>query len=554
MNSIDTQLVGIGEVIKNNHLCVPSYQRSFAWDQDNVIDLLDDIGRAIEKKEAEYFLGSAVLSANHDELEIIDGQQRIATTSILIAAIRNWLMDSELEDTDVRSGILERDFLFDKDLQTLEVRPKLRLNLVDHPFFLAHVIERKDGVTATTESHGRIREALTVASERVEQIVSGRHDKPVHTLMGWIEYIQKSAKIIRVIVPDHANAFTIFETLNDRGRDLAISDLIKNFLFACSKSRMESAQASWIQMTSVLEGLNETSIQVDFIRHAWSARHGLTRERELFKSFKEFVVTPDDACDLARQLEISAMKYAAIISCSAAEWSSYGQGFVNNLLAIRTLGVENVRPLLLAVSEVFGVEKAKKAVEIIKNCVTRATVVGGKRGTYEKHYSDIAKEIYRKALTRPDELKQRLKEIAPTDELFVEAFENLSLTQAKVARYYLRELEKTANPSAGDWDPSSDETTVNLEHVLPKRKGSEWENFDEESHRTYRNRLGNQCLLNAKNNSTLGNTGFEDKVATLKDSCFVTTQWAAESGEWSGEVIRIRQVKLAKLAPQTWPL
>ena len=133
MNSIDTQLIGIGEIIKNNHLSVPSYQRSYAWDQDNVADLMDDIGRAIEKKETEYFLGTAVLSSNANELEIIDGQQRIATTSIFIAAIRNWLLDSDLEDTDVRAGILERDFLFDKDLQTLEVRPKLRLNLVDHP-------------------------------------------------------------------------------------------------------------------------------------------------------------------------------------------------------------------------------------------------------------------------------------------------------------------------------------------------------------------------------------------------------------------------------------
>jgi hypothetical protein len=187
-----------------------------------------------------------------------------------------------------------------------------------------------------------------------------------------------------------------------------------------------------------------------------------------------------------------------------------------------------------------------------------AVCVCGQSETYEKHYSAIASDIYDQKVTLVPELQKRLKAIAPTDEEFVLAFANLSLTQAKIARYYFRELEKTANPSYEGWDPTNDETAVNLEHVLPKRKGSEWTSFDEESHKTYRNRLGNrlgnQCLLDASTNSALGNSLYSEKHAALLQSTFVTTRWAAEADEWSGEVIKVRQKRLASFASETWPL
>ena len=552
--SIDTLLIGIGTILTNNHLRVPSYQRSYAWEDDDINDLFDDIGKAIDKREPEYFLGSAVLSESGDELEIIDGQQRIATLSIILAAIRNWLKQSGDAKSIERAGIIEQEYLFKKDLQTLELRPKLQLNLVDHPYFLGKVLRNESAVEAETDSHRRLSDAVTIATRRVKELAESDFEESTKTLTKWIEYLNDNAKIIRVTVPDHANAFTIFETLNDRGRDLAISDLIKNFLFSQARGKIMSAQASWMQMASSLEGLNERNIQVDFIRHAWSARNGLTRERELFKEFKERVESADDACAVTKQLEISAKKYSAIVSCSASEWGGYGQGFVNCLSAIRTMGVENVRPLLLAVVEMFGKEKAKKAMMVIKNCVTRATVVGGQRGTYEKHYSSIASEVYKKSVTQVDELASKLRLIAPTDEVFIEAFENLSISKAKLARFFLRELEKTANPSTSGWDPVNDETEVNLEHILPKRKGNEWEGFDDESHKTYRNRLGNQCLLNATTNSSIGNSCFSDKHAALSSSDYVTTKWAAESESWSGGLIKARQQRLAKLAPTTWPL
>src|SRR5689334_4846823 len=90
---IDFDALGIGSVLTRNRLRVPLNQRSYAWDQDHVRQLFEDFNAAILREEKTYFLGTIVLSHGSDDgrLLVADGQQRLATTSILLAAIRNHL-------------------------------------------------------------------------------------------------------------------------------------------------------------------------------------------------------------------------------------------------------------------------------------------------------------------------------------------------------------------------------------------------------------------------------------------------------------------------------
>ncbi len=105
-------------------------------------------------------------------------------------------------------------------------------------------------------------------------------------------------KGIRVIVPDHATAFTIFETLNDRGIELAISDLVKNFLYAAAEDGIDEAEVYWHKMSGVLEAMSEKDVYTNFLRHFSSSYHGLTREREIFKKAKAQVKNKKDALSL----------------------------------------------------------------------------------------------------------------------------------------------------------------------------------------------------------------------------------------------------------------
>ncbi len=92
MSSIKFEIKGIGKLIKDHQLAVPIYQRPYAWEEKNIDDLFGDIHEAISNNENEYFLGTIVLSEkeNSNELEIVDGQQRIASILIFLSAAKDY--------------------------------------------------------------------------------------------------------------------------------------------------------------------------------------------------------------------------------------------------------------------------------------------------------------------------------------------------------------------------------------------------------------------------------------------------------------------------------
>ncbi len=84
--------------------------------------------------------------------------------------------------------------------------------------------------------------------------------KRVDRLLDLLEFMSKRAKVIPVRVPDHSNAFTIFETLNDRGLEPANSDLLKNYLFLSRESGLPEVQAQSVSMLAILEAVDDESI------------------------------------------------------------------------------------------------------------------------------------------------------------------------------------------------------------------------------------------------------------------------------------------------------
>ncbi|WP_081773452.1 DUF262 domain-containing protein [Acetobacter papayae] len=91
LEPIDSRLIGVGALLKQQRLAVPAYQRPYTWEVEHVKELFKDIIDAKIKNSDQYFLGTVVLTNKDNSIKsIIDGQQRIVTTSILISAVRNY--------------------------------------------------------------------------------------------------------------------------------------------------------------------------------------------------------------------------------------------------------------------------------------------------------------------------------------------------------------------------------------------------------------------------------------------------------------------------------
>jgi hypothetical protein len=171
-----TSKIGIGHealanILKTRELSMDSNQRSYAWEPEHVLELFQDLQTAIDDKEPEYFLGSIVITTS--EGHVVDGQQRLATTVILLASMRDYLLETGDED---RAIDIERDFLFHRDFRSQENVSRLTLNKKDHDFFQKRILSRPDEGGRSTppaknrDSHVRILQAQEIARARVKQI------------------------------------------------------------------------------------------------------------------------------------------------------------------------------------------------------------------------------------------------------------------------------------------------------------------------------------------------------------------------------------------------
>jgi hypothetical protein len=348
---IDYGLAGLGELLRAYRLRVPKYQRDYAWDDQHVGELLDDLAGAIEKGEPRHFLGSVVMiRIGPEELEIVDGQQRLATSYMILCAVRDYFME---ENDPTRAQAVTEKYISTSDLKSKRTLSRLVLNATDDPFFQEHVTDRSPAkgnpIKASKPSHERIAEAFKLISDRVAKIAEVAGSASDDALIKWVEYIAHGAVVIRVIVPDHTTAFTIFETLNDRGIPLAISDLLKNFLFAAADDAIDNAQAYWLKMSGVLEAMSEKDAPASFLRHFWSSYHGLTRAKEIFKAAKASVKNKKDALRLCDDLARNSKIYAALASPDHAYWNRFGPECKDHVASLLVLRMTQVRPLLLAV-------------------------------------------------------------------------------------------------------------------------------------------------------------------------------------------------------------
>lgn len=549
---------GIAKLIKDGNLCVPPNQREYAWREEHVTDLYQDLAKAIADGEPDYFLGSIVVARSDGRMEVFDGQQRLATTVVLLAAIRDYYRETR---DDPRANIIEPEYLMSKDLGTLEEQPKLRLSKIDHDFYLKRVLsnnpETRAKTTPSVESHARIAAAAVIAAQHVRNIVAPLPESSrSQVLHNWVTFLVERAMVICVQVPDDRSAYVVFETMNDRGLRPSAADLLKNHLFGLADNRVEEAERSWIAMTGVLETVPESDddIVVTYVRHLWISQHGPTRTKELFDRIKQEIKGKQAAIDLANELATSATYYAALLNPAHDMWNPYGPNAKKHIDTLRSLGMEQLRPLLLSAIKRFPKGEFNRFLLTLVCWAVRFLITGAVgSGALEAQYGRGAVEIHKGSIKTTEALASAMAGIVPADDAFRSAFSVCRVAKAHLARYYLRALQRKADGESEPQYTPNDGGEINLEHILPQSPSDEWK-IDPDTLRANYKRLGNMVLLQATENDLIGNSGYVKKKVSLEKSAFSLTKEAAKGSEWGIEEINDRQGRLANLAVATWPL
>ena len=553
---------GIGKLLNKGRLAVPPNQRSYSWPKEMVLDLLRDLNEAISNDDQNYFLGTVVLvRSGSGDPEIADGQQKLATITILLARIRDLLRSLGKERS---AGQIDSDFIRKFDDDTEALMPRLKLNSEDSTFFISNILassEDPDYLPIKTDrrSNKRLAEASETISAYLDDMLKPDQPtiRPAH-LLKWKKFIDESAFVIVATAQDEVGAYRIFETLNDRGLRASQADILKNYLFSKAGNRLHEAQTMWAQIAAVellLGDEDEGSGLLTYLRHYWITTHGPTKNSELAASIKKEITGQTKAILFLSNASAAVQDYVALASSKHSKWATYSASVRRNVDTIAEhLQVRQIKPLLFAVAMHFSPVEADKAFRLFVSWSVRFLICGGRGGMLDEQYARRAEDVGLKRITKARDLREAMKKYVPSDAEFEDAFSGARVSRPRLYRYYLRAIEKTITyDPQPEYVASEDVQDITLEHILPIKPGDEWA-IESEMAEASQHMLGNMALIKADQNRDLGNRLFEDKKAVYAKSGYVSTQEIATYPQWTLAEIKDRQAKMAKLAIKTWIL
>jgi len=557
---------------------VPKYQRSFSWGPDEIEELWEDLMAAMQR-QGDYFLGTIVLQRRQSApQEIIDGQQRLACITMIFSAIRSFFLAShdERENHIMLSFIGARDFSRDS-IPT----PKLVLNQINNETFVQHVVESHDSQTVEDALrikglHDSNRQLLRAYKYFLSCVISRTAEKGTRSdefLVPLIDTLRMRVKLITIPVASEEDANLFFESLNARGKELAISDLVKNRLYLEAADQVNRAQQLWEQMEA---DLGRRPIP-EYLRHYWiakktDAKSPNVREKQLYRMIAQDIAGAQDipgrkasALHLLQDLRRSATDYAGISDYDLwPDDPAYDDSFAESLSDLRLFRVTQCNPLLLnAIQKFANPQDVARTFRVIANFSFRYFIIGNQSpGNLERLSASIAYDIRAGTYTSPTHIADALRAVN-SDPTFRSDFTLATLpkSRAREARYILAKISNyMARQSAhagAELVVNPDSRQVTLEHVLPQDLREPWPSSFVRSvdPADYVHRIGNLTLLTARVNRDAADASFaEKKRIALNASQLPINACFRHLEKWGNEQIEQRQDSLAKIALEVWRL
>lgn len=540
-------------------LAVPDFQRPYRWEEEHVTDFVDDIiafykelyrgARTSGKSQHPvYFLGPIVLmpEPQNNRTTILDGQQRLTTISLALAALRDLAFEfyenfaEQIRDSlrDVARDI-ERDHLFLEEIDPDNPRPALRLNLEDNLFYFNRFILRnnssREPPKAERESHKRLLNAYQKLREKFKEILTPFSSPS--DLLQEIRYLRdlltRGLVLVEITVREEADAYTVFQTLNNRGLRLSAEDLIRLLLISRSpEDQRQNVAFKWAELTSSLED-DDVDIEV-FLRHQRISRIGDIKRNSLVKEY-ENELAKTAVLNFLSELSDDAERYLSLLNAAS---EGFGEAAIP-LQRLLNLGGENrVRPFLLAATRKFGGntrEFRELVEELLRLSIGYLILAKKDSARFEWKLFSLAPKIQEGAGIQEiiGELKTAfsvsLRELIQA----MEGQNPLKKNQAKILLEILSEEDVSSQVLR----------RASLEHIAPREDRERCYPPDVKGYIWH---LGNLTLLEKDKNKLAQSRCFEYKRKIYADSQFPITRELSELEGWSRKEIIERAKNLVR--------
>jgi uncharacterized protein with ParB-like and HNH nuclease domain len=558
INLLDTRTTSFSDLIGNGKIYrVPAFQRDYSWTEENWEDLWQDILVLHSNPDSSHYMGALVLqnsSTSDKQFTIIDGQQRLATLSILAIAVIEKIQklvekEEQKEANQERQEILKRTYLSDRDPRSLRYSSKILLNENNNDFYQSNLINLRKplNIRSLSKSNQLLWQAFQYFSEHLEELadVVQSGEKLAEFLT---TTVAQRLLFIQINVEDELNAYTVFETLNARGIELSSTDLLKNYLFSLFQGPddLPEAQRQWRRIINTVQ----MEKFPEFLRYYLSLKQTRVRRERLFKIVRATVKDGQQAFELLDQLENYSSLFIALGNSNDEFWrdSPENRPYICELELFQ---VKQAYPTLFTAYERFSPENFTRLLKLVCVLSFRYTVVSSLNpNELETVYNKVAIAITNGEITNPKQVFENLRSVYVTDEKFLQDFSLLSIStkgqKKKLVRYILYKLEVDASRI------DVNEDSFSIEHILPESPNADWrQSFTDPQLEELVYRIGNLTLLEPHLNRQVGNELYPIKREVYQQSVYKLTQNILAE-EWTPNTIATRQRYLAQRATHIW--
>lgn len=532
---------------------IPVYQRNYEWNKDQVEQFFRDIEGIIrDDYNNGHFLGTIVFVSNEKqelmmERIIIDGQQRITTTVLLLKAIHDSLDESDNEEKNLKEEIYET-YIINK---YVDEKYKLKLKPVE---------EDMKAYVDLIESNQTDEDSKIYTNYKLLMDLISNSDYNVQQIYKALSYVQ----IVYISLDKNSGAENpqlIFESLNSTGLSLTEADLIRNFILMGLEydDQVELYRKYWINIEKFLTNARIS----EFVRDYLTMKIGYVPNRnKVYVTFKKYYFKNNYN---SKDILIDLLRY-----------TKYYHWFINLETGIDDIDewlwrLENMKstvvyPYLLELFDDYFEKKIitknelLETMNIINSYLYRRTICNIPTNALNKVFASMAKSVsdlrnrgksHIEAVT--DYLMSKSgSAIFPRNEQFKKSFIELDIynRRNKLALFTLYNIEKYQHKEIVELDQ------LTVEHIMPKTLTPKWYidlgRDGDEVHKLYKDTIGNLTIT--KYNSEMSNKSFEDKKDIYMNSNIKLTRDLTNFEKWDKDSIISRANSLFKIANKIWPL
>ena len=545
----------LAKIFSQNYLFqIPEYQRPYAWTTEQVGELLDDLVTAMDRDQnSPYFLGSIVLIKELKEpsAEVVDGQQRLTTLTIMLCVLRELIQDIEYQ-ADLDNYIRERG----KPVENIPGHYRLNLRAQDCTLFRDKV-QHPGGLKSLIDSQGKLSDSQDHIRENAQFLWKVLKDYDLNRRQCLAMFLATQCYLVVVGASDQDSAYRIFSVMNDRGLDLSATDILKAEIIGSIEPDQRSRYATrWEAIEEDLgrDDFRDLFAHIRMIYCKSKAQGSLTRE------FREGVLQNQSGGGtqfIDGTLEPMSNAYR-IVSRAAYENTENPEAVNGPLKHLGRLDNFDWIPPAMAFFSRYPGERKRlaKFVQALERLAFGMFILRWNVNWRIDRYSKVLQEI---ECDRDLQASESSVQLSEEEKCSVrEALNGPLYLQTRVRLPVLLRLDSLLADVGAEYD----RRVLSVEHVLPQNPqgDSDWMRWfpDDAQREDWTHKLANLVLLSRRKNARASNYDFEKKKSEYfmqsNTTPFAITGQVREYNEWTPKVLERRQQELVNYLVKEWCL